>query len=62
MAIVCFFLILAQKYPNRAFVVPNLGTFIFHEIWQLETFEAADFKYDNIIYKSQPKNTQIRHF
>ena len=29
---------------------------------QLDKFEGADFKYNNIISKFQPKNTQIWHF
>ena len=47
-----FFLILAQKYPNQAFLVPNLGIFV----------EGTDFKYGNIVFKFQPQITQIRHF
>ena len=35
---------------------------LFHEISQLDKFEGADFKYDNIAFKFRPKNTQIRHF
>ena len=54
---IVFFLILAQKYPNKVFLVPNLAIFIFHEILQLEKFEGADFKYVNIIFKFQPRNT-----
>ena len=34
----------------------------FREILQLDKFEGADFKYDNIVFKFQPQNTQIRHF
>ena len=34
----------------------------FHEISQLDKFEGADFKYDNVVFKFQPKNTKIRHF
>ena len=41
-------------------MVRSLAIFIFHEILQLDIFE--DFKYDNIIFKFQPKNNQIRHF
>ena len=29
---------------------------------KLYKFECADFKYDNIIFKFQPKDTQIKHF
>ena len=28
---------------------------------ELDKFEGADFKYHNIIFKFQPKNTQIKH-
>ena len=35
---------------------------LFQDILQLEKFEGAGFKYNNIIFKSQPKNTQMRHF
>ena len=34
----------------------------FHEVFQLDKFEVADFKYDNIIFKFQPKKTKMRHF
>ena len=34
----------------------------FHEILHLDQFEGTDFKYDKIVFKFQPKNTQIRHF
>ena len=33
-----------------------------HKIYQLDKFEGTDFKHDNIVFKLQPKNTQIRHF
>ena len=35
---------------------------LFQEILQLEKFEGAGFKYNNIIFKFQPKNTQMMHF
>ena len=58
-----FFKLLSQKYTNKAFWVPNLSLSIFfsHEIIQLDKFEGADFKYDNIFLKFQPKSTKIRH-
>ena len=34
---------LAQKAPNKAFLVPNLGIFIFSKILQ---FKGTDFKYE----------------
>ena len=37
------FEILAQKFPSKAFLVPNL-----HKVLQLDKLEAVDFKYDNI--------------
>ena len=43
---------LVQKYPNNAFLVPNLGTFV----------ESVDLRYDNVVFKSQPKTTQMRCF
>ena len=56
------FQIKVLKYPNKAFLLPNLDIFIFHEILQLDKFEGADFKYDSVIFKLQPKNTRIRDF
>ena len=53
-----FLKILAQKYPHKAFLVPNLGIFNFPDT----RFEVAGFKYDHFIFKFHPKNTQIRHF
>ena len=54
-----FFQIPAQKYPNKAFLVPNLGFFFFFfcEILQLDKFESADLKCVNIVLKIQSKNT-----
>ena len=34
----------------------------FHEVLSLQKFKGADFKYNKIIFKSKPKNTQIRSF
>ena len=66
------FKILAQKYPNKAFLVKNTqirhfwfqiqALLFFREILQSDKFEGADFKYDNIVFKFQPKITQIRRF
>ena len=39
--------------PNKAF---------FSKFIKLDKFEGADFKYDNIICKSQCKNTEVTHF
>ena len=53
--------ILAQKYPNKAFLVKNtqkwhfwsqIYPFLFlHKILELDKFEAADFKYENNFLK-----------
>ena len=50
-----FFEILAQKNPNKAFLVPNLGFFFFGKIFQLDKIEGADFKYDKSFFKLQSK-------
>ena len=46
-----FFNTLAQKFPTKAFLVTNLGIFVFRKILQSDKFEDADFKYDNSIFK-----------
>ena len=51
-----FFKILVQKYPNKAFLLPNLGIFFPWKILQFDKFEGADFKYDNSFLKFYPKN------
>ena len=56
------FKIPAQKYRNKALLVPNLGILFLQEILQLGKFEGTYFKYANIIFKFQPQNNQIRHF
>ena len=68
---IVLFKILAQKYPNTAFLVkntqarhfwPQIETFLFfREILKLNKFEGTDFKYDNIVFKFQPKNIQISY-
>ena len=68
---IIFLKILAQKYPNTVFLVKNtqirhfqsqIQAFLFlRKIQELDKFEGADFKYDNIFFKFQHKNTQIRH-
>ena len=47
---------------NYSFLVQNLRIFFFTKTLLLEKLEDTDFKYDNSIFKFQPKNTQIRHF
>ena len=47
---------LVQKL-NKAFLVPNLGIFLFSQNLQLDKFQGGDLKYNNIIFKFQPKNT-----
>ena len=47
-----FLKILAQKYPNKAILVPNSGIFaLFLDTLQLDKFKGADFKYDNSFLK-----------
>ena len=46
-----FLKILAQKYWNKAFLVPNLSFFFVCKILQLDKFEGVDFKYDNIFFE-----------
>ena len=43
-----FFIILAPKYPTKAFLVPFLAFFFFPKILQLGIFEGADLKNENI--------------
>ena len=43
-------------------MVPNLGILFSRKILQLNIFDGANFKHDNIIFKFQHKNTQISHF
>ena len=57
-----FFQVLDQKYPNKAFLVPNLGTFVFLRNFELDKFEGADFRYVNTFSKFKLKSTKIRHF
>ena len=46
------FQFLAQKYPNTSFLLPSLGIFgVFCEIFQLDKYEGADFKYDSSFFQ-----------
>ena len=38
------------------------GFLFLHQTLQQETFKDTEFKYDNIFFKFQLKNTQIKHF
>ena len=40
-----------------AFLVPNLGILVSSRNLQFEKLEGPDFKYDNIVFKFQLKNT-----
>ena len=53
--------VLTQKYPNKTFFVQNSGNSVFRKILLLAKFEGANSKYNNIVFKFQHKNTQIRH-
>ena len=52
-----FFKILPPKNPNTAFLVPNLGIFLFQNILSLDKLEGTDFTYGNIYIftNSSPK-------
>ena len=53
---------LPEKYPNKSFLVPNLGTFVFSKVLQWHKFEGCVFKYGKRFWKFQPpKNTQISY-
>ena len=59
-----FLKILAQKYPNKALLVPNSGIFaLFLDTLQLDKFKGADFKYDNSFFLiSSPKISKYSIF
>ena len=53
----------SENTQIRLLFIPNLGFFVFFgKMLQLDKFEGADFKYDNIVCKFQPKNSQIQAF
>ena len=64
--------ILAQKYPNRVFLVKNTqirhfwsqiqAFLIFRKILLSDKFEGAVFKCGIIVFNFQLKNSQNRHF
>ena len=60
--IVFLFQIVPQKYPNKAFLSQVQALSLFRKILLLEKLEDADFKYDNIFFKFQSKNSQMRNF
>ena len=39
-----FFKILAQKYPNKAYLVPNLGIFVFSQNLELRQIQGCRFQ------------------
>ena len=49
------FLNSSPKILKQAIVGPKISHF-FRKILQLDKFEGADFKYDNILFKFQPKS------
>ena len=67
------FKVLAQKYPNKAFLVKNTHTrhigfkfrhFLFSaKFMELDKFEGADIKSKTLLFSNfSQKYTQIRHF
>ena len=58
-----YFQVPVRKYSNQVFLVPNLVIFIFAPNFATRQIqEDADFKYNNSIFKFQPKNAQITYF
>ena len=57
-----YFQIPVQKYPNQAFLVPNLGIFVSLQNFAMRQIQGSDFKYDNSFLNFKPKKTQTRHF
>ena len=57
-----FFLNSSQKYPNKAFLIPNLCIFVLCEILQIEIVEGADFNYDNSFFKVLAPNYPNKTF
>ena len=63
---------LAEKYPNKKFLVknthisyfgPKFRHFCFSaKFMELDKLYGADIKYDIIVFKFQPKNTKMMHF
>ena len=53
---------LTSKISKTGIMVSNLMIQIFAANFAQDKFKDTDFKYDNIFFKFQPKNTQIRHF
>ena len=57
-----FFLNSGPKIPELHIFGPKFRHFCFFvKFLQSDKFEGADFKYGNIVFKFQPKNTKIRH-
>ena len=54
--------ILGEKYRKKAFLVQIYVLLFLHRSLQLDKLEDANFEYGNIIFKFQPKYTQIRRF
>ena len=51
-----------KNTQTRHFLYQIWAFSLFHEVLQLDKFEGADFKYDNIIFNFQHQNTKIGHF
>ena len=53
------FQILAEKYINNTFLIPNLSVFFFLfvcQIFQIDKFEGVDFEYKNTVFEFQLQN------
>ena len=55
-----FFKILAQNYPNKVFLVPNFGVFVFLQNFAIRQIRGSLFQIRE--YNLQSKNTKIKHF
>ena len=55
---------MTQQYQNKAFLVPNIGTFIVARNYTIKhiRWHLFQLEYDNNIFKFQVKNTQIDIF
>ena len=51
----------SRKIPKEGIFCNKFRHFSYSHVLQLNKIEDADFKYDNIVFKFQPKNTQIKH-
>ena len=51
----------SRKILKEGIFCNKFRHFSYSHVLQLNKFEGADFKYDNIVFKLLPQNTQIKH-